>query len=33
MNDYFTSIDLIDAFLHILINKLSRKYLRFHWDG
>jgi hypothetical protein len=31
--DYLTSIDLQDAFLHILIHPSSRKYLQFHWKG
>jgi hypothetical protein len=31
--DYLTSIDLQDAFLHILIHPTSRKYLQFHWKG
>ena len=31
---YFcTSLDIKDAFLHISINKSSRKYLRFNWLG
>jgi hypothetical protein len=29
-NDYFTSVDLTDAFLHILVH---RRYLRFQWEG
>ena len=33
-NDFLTSIHLTDAFLHIaILNKHSRKYLRFHWEG
>jgi hypothetical protein len=28
--DFFTSIDLTDAFLHILVHKNSRRFLRFH---
>jgi hypothetical protein len=32
-HDYLTSIDLSDAFLHILIHKMSRKYFRFRWEG
>jgi hypothetical protein len=32
-NDYLTSIDITDAFLHILVHRNSRKYLRFHWEG
>jgi hypothetical protein len=32
-NDYFTSVDLTDAFLHILIHRQFRRYLRFHWEG
>src|ERR1700747_1055290 len=31
--DYLTSIALQDAFLHILIQPSSRKYLQFHWKG
>jgi hypothetical protein len=31
--DFFTSIDLTDAFLHILVHKNSRRFLRFHWEG
>jgi hypothetical protein len=31
--DYLTSIDLSDAFLHILVHESSRKYLQFEWDG
>jgi hypothetical protein len=30
--DYLTSIDLSDAFLHILVHESSRKYLQFEWD-
>lgn len=29
--DYLTSIDLTDAFLHILVNLSSRRYLQFEW--
>jgi len=32
-NDYLTSIDLADAFLHILIHPSHRKYLQFQWNG
>ena len=32
-NDYLTSIDLADAFLHILIHPSHRKYLQFQWHG
>jgi hypothetical protein len=32
-NDYLTSIDLSDAFLHIKIHPESRKYLQFLWKG
>jgi hypothetical protein len=32
-NDYLTSIDLKDAFLHILISPAFRKYLQFEWKG
>lgn len=32
-SDYLTSIDLRDAFLHVLIHSASRKYLQFHWKG
>ncbi|KAG1452532.1 hypothetical protein G6F56_007795 [Rhizopus delemar] len=32
-NDWMTSIDLSDAFLHIPIHPSFRKYLRFHWKG
>jgi hypothetical protein len=31
--DFFTLVDLIDAFLHILIHRQFRKYLHFQWDG
>jgi hypothetical protein len=31
-NNYMTSIDLSDAFLHIPVHPQSRKYLRFHWQ-
>ena len=30
-DDYLTSIDLQDAFLHVVVRHSSRKYLRFHW--
>lgn len=30
-NDYLTSIDLKDAFLHVLITPSQRKYLQFQW--
>jgi hypothetical protein len=29
--DWMTSIDLTDAFLHVLINKTSRRFLQFDW--
>jgi len=32
-HDYLTSIDLKDAFLHILISPAFRKYLQFEWKG
>src|ERR1700730_7875651 len=32
-HDFLTSINLSDAFLHILVHKMSRKYLRFRWNG
>jgi hypothetical protein len=32
-HDYLTSIDLSDAFLYILVHKVSRKYLRFRWES
>jgi len=32
-NDYMTSIDLSDAFLHILMHPSSRKFLQFEWKG
>lgn len=32
-NDFMTSIDLSDAFLHVLIHPSSRKYLQFEWKG
>lgn len=32
-NDYLTSIDLKDAFLHILIHPDYRRYLQFNWKG
>ncbi|OMJ13776.1 hypothetical protein AYI69_g8855 [Smittium culicis] len=31
--DYLTSLDLQDAFMHILVYKNCRKYLRFYWNG
>jgi hypothetical protein len=31
--DYLTSIDLADAFLHVLVHQPSRRYLQFAWDG
>lgn len=31
--DYLTSVDLQDAFLHVLIHPSHRKYLQFHWKG
>ena len=31
--DWMTSIDLTDAFLHVLINKASRRFLQFDWAG
>lgn len=32
-NDFLTSIDLQDAFLHILIHTSSRQYLQFQWKN
>jgi len=32
-HDYMTSVDLKDAFLHVLIRHSSRKYLQFQWKG
>ena len=32
-NDYLTSIDLSDAFLHVPIHPDSRRYLQFLWKG
>jgi hypothetical protein len=32
-NDYLTSIDLTDAFLHVLVDPAHRKYLQFQWQG
>lgn len=32
-NDFMTSIDLSDAFMHILIHPSSRRYLQFEWKG
>lgn len=32
-NDYLTSLDLQDAFHHILIHPDSRRYLQFRWRG
>jgi hypothetical protein len=32
-NDFLTSIDLRDAFLHVPIHPLSRRYLQFQWRG
>lgn len=31
--DYFTSIDLADDFLHVLVHHSSRRYLQLIWDG
>lgn len=31
--DFLTSIDLADAFLHVLIHQTSRRYLQFAWEG
>ena len=31
--DWLTSIDMQDAFLHILVHKRSRHYLRFSWNS
>ncbi|KAI9277317.1 hypothetical protein BC943DRAFT_364279 [Umbelopsis sp. AD052] len=31
--DYFTSVDLTDAILHILIHRQFRRYLRCHWEA
>jgi len=31
--DWMTSIDLTDAFLHVLINKASQRLLQFDWAG
>jgi hypothetical protein len=30
---YMTSIDLTDAFLHVLVHETSKRYLRFHWNN
>jgi hypothetical protein len=32
-NDYLTSIDLSDAFLHVPIHPESRRFLQFQWKG
>ncbi|KAG2213697.1 hypothetical protein INT45_002551 [Circinella minor] len=32
-NDFLTSIDLADAFLHIAVHHQLRRYLRFNWEG
>ena len=32
-SDYFTSIDLKDAYFSIPLNKECRKYVKFMWDG
>jgi hypothetical protein len=32
-DDYLTSIDLADAFLHVLVHQSSRRYLQFAWEG
>lgn len=32
-NDYLTSIDLKDAFLHVLVAPSHRKFLQFQWKG
>jgi hypothetical protein len=31
--DFLTSIDLADAFLHVLVDQSSRRYLQFAWEG
>lgn len=31
--DFLTSVDLKDAFLHVLIDPIHRKYLQFVWQG
>ena len=32
-NDYFTSIDMQDAYFSVPINSFFRRYLKFMWDG
>jgi hypothetical protein len=32
-DDYLTSIDLTDAFLHVLVHQSSRHFLQFAWKG
>ena len=32
-DDYVTSIDLTDAFLHVLVHQSSRHFLQFAWKG
>jgi hypothetical protein len=32
-DDYLTSIDLADAFLHVLVHQSSRRFLQFAWEG
>ena len=31
--DYLTSIDLTDAFMHVLVHQSSRRFLQFTWKG
>jgi hypothetical protein len=32
-DNYLTSIDLADAFLQVLVNQSSRRFLQFAWKG
>ena len=32
-NDYMTKIDLSDFYMHFLISKADRRYMRFMWEG
>jgi len=32
-NDYITKVDLSDFYMHFLIGKTDRRYMRFMWEG
>ena len=32
-NDYITKVDLSDFYMHFLIGKADRRYMRFMWEG